>query len=298
MEATETACVCVTEQTAYATSGLEIRLRRKEDTIAQDTIGKLPPKSQAILLSAGDLLKVRHGDVLGQPAVLDDEDRVVEPAVVGCSLPEVFRDVRPGERIFFDDGKIEGVVREVRSGDLLVEIVSAAGGTAKLRSEKGINLPDTDLQLPALTEKDLRDLEFVARHGDMVALSFVQRPEDIEQLNYELSRHKAEGLGTILKIETQRAFRNLPQLLLTAMQQPLVAVIVSRGDLGVEVGFERLSEVQEEILWICEAAHVPVIWATQVLESLAKGGMPSRRGDGRCNGQPRRVRHAQQRTVH
>ena len=214
--------------------------------------------------------------MLGQQPVLDEEDRVVEPAGVGCTLPEIFRDVRPGERIFFDDGKIAGVIREVQPGSLLVEILSAAGGTAKLRSEKGINLPDTDLKLPALTDKDLQDLEFIAQHGDMVALSFVQRPEDIEQLNRELSRLKAERLGTILKIETQRAFRNLPQLLLTAMQQPPVAIMVARGDLGVEVGFERLSEVQEEILWICEAAHVPVIWATQVLESLAKGGMPSR----------------------
>jgi pyruvate kinase len=80
----------------------------------------------------------------------------------------------------------------------------------------------------------------------------------------------------VLKIETQQAFGRLPSLLLTAMRHPPVAVMVARGDLGVEVGFERLSEVQEEILWLCEAAHIPVIWATQVLESLAKGGMPSR----------------------
>jgi pyruvate kinase len=80
----------------------------------------------------------------------------------------------------------------------------------------------------------------------------------------------------ILKIETRQAFERLPSLLLAAMRHSPVAVMVARGDLGVEVGFERLSEVQEEILWMCEAAHVPVIWATQVLESLAKGGMPSR----------------------
>jgi pyruvate kinase len=80
----------------------------------------------------------------------------------------------------------------------------------------------------------------------------------------------------VLKIETQQAFAELPALLLEAMKHYPVAVMVARGDLGVEVGFERLAEVQEEILWLCEAAHVPVIWATQVLESLAKGGMPSR----------------------
>jgi pyruvate kinase len=276
VEAGGTTCVCVTGQSTHIGSDLEIELRRGSETVARARIGKLSPKPRAIPLSAGDYLRVVRGDIPGRKAVLDEDDRIIEPAVVGCSVPEVFRDARPGERIFFDDGKIAGVIREAHPDHLLVEIVLASGGTAKLRSEKGINLPDTDLRLPALTDKDIQNLEFIAEHGDMVALSFVQRPEDIEQLNRELKRLKAERLGKILKIETQRAFRSLPQLLLTAMQQPPLAIMVARGDLGVEIGFERLSEVQEEILWVCEAAHVPVIWATQVLESLAKGGMPSR----------------------
>ena len=92
----------------------------------------------------------------------------------------------------------------------------------------------------------------------------------------ELGKLNASQLGVMLKIETKTAFTRLPDLLLSAMRHPPIAVMVARGDLGVELGFERLSEVQEEILWLCEAAHVPVIWATQVLESLAKGGMPSR----------------------
>src|SRR6188768_3687599 len=83
-------------------------------------------------------------------------------------------------------------------------------------------------------------------------------------------------MGIVLKIETARAFQNLPRLILTGMRSPPVGVMVARGDLGVELGFERLAEVQEEILWLCEAAHVPVIWATQVLEGLANHGQPSR----------------------
>jgi pyruvate kinase len=79
-----------------------------------------------------------------------------------------------------------------------------------------------------------------------------------------------------LKIETRLGFENLPDMLLTAMRTPCCGVMIARGDLAVECGFERMAEVQEEILWICEAAHVPVIWATQVLETLAKEGMPSR----------------------
>ena len=130
--------------------------------------------------------------------------------------------------------------------------------------------------MPALTAKDVADLALVAKHADMVALSFVRCPEDVEALLAEIARLGAARLGIVLKVETQAAFNRLPILLLAAMRHPRVAVMVARGDLGVEVGFERLSEVQEEILWFCEAAHVPVIWATQVLESLAKGGMPSR----------------------
>ncbi len=221
-------------------------------------------------LSQGDTLVVKQGDILGKPSSKN------KPARVGCDMPEVFRDVRVGERVFFDDGVIAGIIRHVEFEEFQVEITSAREGKAKLKSEKGINLPDTDLKLPALTKKDLQDLEFVAKNGDMVAISFVQHPKDIEQLIGELEKLNAGELGIILKIENQKAFQQLPKLLLTALRHPRIAVMVARGDLGVEVGFERLSEVQEEILWLCEAAHVPVIWATQVLESLAKGGMASR----------------------
>jgi pyruvate kinase len=86
----------------------------------------------------------------------------------------------------------------------------------------------------------------------------------------------AGHVGIVLKIENAAAFRNLPRILLASLRTPPVGVMVARGDLAVEVGFERLSEVQEEILWLCEAAHVPVVWATQVLEGLAKGGAPTR----------------------
>jgi pyruvate kinase len=83
-------------------------------------------------------------------------------------------------------------------------------------------------------------------------------------------------MGTVLKIETRQGFENLPQILLAALRQPPVGVMVARGDLAVEIGFERLAEVQEEVLWLCEAAHVPVIWATQVLDTMARRGMPTR----------------------
>ncbi len=269
-------CACETDTTAYVVPGTQLALRRKGRAFATSRVGDLPTVENWIALRVGDMLDIVRGDLPGRDAVHDDDGQVLEPAVVSCALAEVFTGVRVGEPILFDDGKIRGTIRGVLEDRLRVEITAVAGGAAKLKEEKGINLPDSDLALPALTRKDVEDLRFVAKHGDMVALSFVQRGEDIEAMLREMAKLAAPQLGIVLKIETQAAFNRLPMLLLTAMRHPPVAVMVARGDLGVEVGFERLSEVQEEILWLCEAAHVPVIWATQVLESLAKGGMPSR----------------------
>jgi pyruvate kinase len=269
-------CLCETDTTAYVVPGTRLALRRKGRLVAKGTVGTLPAVEQWIALRPGDHLDVVCGEQPGRDALHDDDGRVLQPAFVSCPLPALFVGVRVGDPILFDDGKIRGVIRGVVEDRLRVEITAVAGGAAKLKAEKGINLPETDLDLPALTTKDVEDLAFVAKHAEMVALSFVQRPEDIEALLAEIAKVGATRLGIVLKIETQAAFNRLPMLLLAAMRHPPVAVMVARGDLGVEVGFERLSEVQEEILWLCEAAHVPVIWATQVLESLAKGGLPSR----------------------
>ena len=114
------------------------------------------------------------------------------------------------------------------------------------------------------------------QHADIVALSFVNCPADVELLRQHLAQLTNRELPIVLKIEMKRGFDQLPALLLSAMQAGSCGVMIARGDLAVECGFERLAEVQEEMLWLCEAAHVPVVWATQVLESLASGGLPSR----------------------
>src|SRR5262249_12324448 len=187
-----------------------------------------------------------------------------------------FAHVRAGQSIWFDDGKIGGVIERVESDRVLVRITHARPGGEKLRADKGINLPESDLHLPALTDKDLADLHFVAEHADVVELSFANSVADVESLQEPLQKLGRDQPAIVLKIETRRGFENLPAMLLAAMRTPCCGVMIARGDLAVECGFERLAEVQEEILWICEAAHVPVIWATQVLETLAKEGMPSR----------------------
>jgi pyruvate kinase len=196
--------------------------------------------------------------------------------LVGCSLPSIVDDLREGERVFYDDGKVSGTIRSAVNGLVDVEITQTLKPHAKLRHDKGLNFPDSRLKLPSLTEKDLQDLDFVVQHADLVGLSFLRHERDIEQLREELRRRNAEQIGIVLKIETLEAFGELPRLLLAAMQGARVGVMVARGDMAVELGYERLAEAQEEILWLCEAALIPVIWATQVLDTLNKTGVPSR----------------------
>lgn len=268
VEISEGGCLVSIEQTTFVEAGATLVVRAPVDDAA--VVGELPEIEQAI--------RVRHGDHV----VLTRDLTPVHPTPgatahrIGCTLPEVFEHARPGERIWLDDGKIGGTIVRVDADELEIRITDVRPGGANLKGGKGINLPDTDLGIPALTEKDRRDLAFVARHADLVNYSFVREADDVDELRLELDRLGSPDLGIVLKIENARAFENLPDLLLAALRGPNVGVMIARGDLAVEVGFERLAEVQEEILWLCEAAHVPVIWATQVLDTMARTGRASR----------------------
>lgn len=279
---TAAGCWAESNQTSYVPAGaiLHAYSRRKpgdEYTACSDCkVGALPGREQVISLQEGDELVLTREPLPGRPAVYNEWGHLSSPARIGVTLPEIFEDVREGERILFDDGKIAGIIKAVEHDGIHVEITRTQPGGAKLRADKGVNLPDSNLKLPALTEKDDEDLAFIARHADLVGYSFVRRASDVRALQSKLAELNGERLGIVLKIETVKAFESLPKLLLAAMRSPCAGVMIARGDLAVECGYERLAEVQEEILWICEAAHVPVIWATQVLENLAKDGRPSR----------------------
>ena len=268
-----TAGGCWTEacKTAYIVPGTTLRCDHRD---AQ--VGALPANRNGLFLRIGDVLIVTRNLVPGRPATHDSGGNVLTPAVIGCTIPPVFDDVRAGESIWFDDGKIGGIVEHVDVDKVVVRISHTRLGGGKLQADKGINLPESELRLAAMTAKDIEDLSFVAQHADAVELSFANTVRDVEVLQEHLRRLGGQSVGIVLKIETRRGFDHLPDMLLTAMQWPRCGVMIARGDLAVECGFERLAEVQEEILWISEAAHVPVIWATQVLETLAKEGMPSR----------------------
>jgi pyruvate kinase len=262
-------------KTAYLVPGTTLARERKGQVLTAK-VGPLRGREGSILLREGDSLVLTRALRPGTPARLDRRGRLLRPAAIGCTLASVFRDARAGERIYFDDGKLGGVIEKTGKERLLVRVVRARPGGVALRADKGINLPDTALRTRALSDKDRRDLEFVARHADMVGLSFADTVADVRSLRTALARLRRRPPAIVLKVETRRGFDALPAMLLEAMRARSCGVMIARGDLAVECGFERLAEVQEEILWVCEAAHVPVVWATQVLETLAKRGAPTR----------------------
>jgi pyruvate kinase len=277
---TDTGLWAESDQSAYVLPGTTLQLTHAgslpRTAVWSGQVGDLPPTPQEIVVAIGDRLVLTRDESGGRPARRDDDGALIEPARIGVTLPDIFEHVLPGEAIWLDDGKIGGTIRAVTGQQIEVDIIHARAGGSKLGADKGINLPDSDLRLPPLTKKDLEDLPFIAAHADLVGQSFVRSASDVHELQARIAALGSRQLGIVLKIETRRAFENLPALLMAAMRSPSSGVMIARGDLAVECGYERLAEVQEEILWMAEASHMPVIWATQVLENLAKDGIPSR----------------------
>lgn len=260
--------------TAYLTPGT--RLSTTGAARRTTEVLDLPAVEQSIALRAGDALILTRDAAAGAPAEIGEAGEILRPARIPCTLAGAFDAARPADRVLLDDGKIGAVVDTVTPDEMRLRITATRPGGDRLRADKGINFPDTPLPMRGLSGDDAAALPFIAAHADLVGLSFVNTPADVDDLAGRLRDLDAAHLGVILKIETRRAFEHLPSLLLAAMRMRAAGVMIARGDLAVEMGFERLAEVQEEILWMCEAAHMPVIWATQVLESLAKQGQASR----------------------
>ncbi|HAD14882.1 MAG TPA: pyruvate kinase [Saprospirales bacterium] len=235
------------------------------------------PKIRTIILGKGwkkdrvNLLE-RERFFLAEAGVTFDR----REKVVGCTLSGVVKDLRTGDRVLFDDGLFEAVVETPgeQMAELYMRRVSAP--KPRLKAEKGINFPDTHLSVRCLTDFDRKVIPFAVANADILGFSFVRTAEDVAELQELLREFGSPVLPIILKIETAEAVQNLPSLLYQGMHEQVFGVMIARGDLAVEIGFERLSEIQEEILWLCEAAHVPVIWATQVLETLNKSGIATR----------------------
>ncbi|KAM7463699.1 hypothetical protein LguiA_031820 [Lonicera macranthoides] len=258
-------------KTAYVESGTGLYVKRNKRKSSIGFVVDVPPVERFVRLKVGDLLSI------SRDSSNEQEESACGTHRVSCSSGYLFDSVKPGEPIAFDDGKIWGVIKGTSISEIIVSITHADPRGTKLGSEKSINIPESNIRYDGLTSKDLVDLDFVATHADMVGMSFVRDVRDIIVLHQEFQKRKLSKLGVVLKIETKGGFMKLPLILLEVMKcsNPL-GVMIARGDLAVECGWEKLADVQEEILSICSAAHVPVIWATQVLESMAKTGVPTR----------------------
>ena len=219
-------------------------------------------KKQRVWLEEGDNFYLADNEVFKSKL----------PTVI-CTIPGIVKQLKPGERVFFDDGLFEAKITGLQPGAAELEMVRVSAKKPYVKAEKGINFPDSELSLSALTEFDQASLSFILQHADLVGYSFVQNTDDLSILQRSMPEKK---IPIILKIETPEGFKNLPHLLFKAMEEECYGVMIARGDLAVELGFEKMSQVQEEISLLCEASHAPVIWATQVLETMNKSGLATR----------------------
>lgn len=244
-----------------------------------DRVRQAAIESHAVVAIMADLQgpKLRIGD-LSKPLTLDREDWVSFtdlPAdgtshVLPLPHPEVIASARVGQRLLLDDGAIELEIREVRPNVLVCAVV--VGG--RLSSHKGVAVPDGVVAISALTDKDREDAEFAASQGvDFLALSFVRSPEDVRELRTLLQAcgPVGERVHIVAKIESRHAVARLNEIL------PLVNVVmVARGDLGVELSPQEVPLHQKEIIRRCNLAGIPVITATQMLQSMIENPRPTR----------------------
>ena len=262
------------EQNIYLQLGAELRTEK-----AKTAVGSVPQVLQRLRPQTGDRIVLTSADVVCDP-------QAGGIPKISCTLPEAVRALEVGQQVLFDDGAIAAKVVEIREAEdtespeapedtVEAELLVTRGG-AKLAEYKGINLPDTELPLPSLTEEDEAALAFVAEHADMAAVSFIRTREDVAYVLEKFRELGADDLGLVLKIETIPAFENLTTILLEGMRHAKFGVMLARGDLAVEMGFARMAEVLGQVMAMVEAAHVPLIIGTQVLESMAKSGLPTR----------------------
>lgn len=186
---------------------------------------------------------------------------------VGIDYPYVAEEAEPGTQVLLDDGLLELKVEAIKANQVICQVIE--GGT--LKSHKGVNFPSLNLRLPSMTEKDERDLEFgIAQGVDIISLSFVRRAEDIQTLKAFLAARNAD-IPVLAKIEKPQAVANLE-----AIVDECNAIMVARGDLGVEMRPEKVPLIQKHIIRTCNQKGIPVITATQMLDSMIHNPRPTR----------------------
>jgi pyruvate kinase len=203
----------------------------------------------------------------GQEFILTVRDVVGNDKIVSVSYKSFYNDVKPGDAVLLDDGNLKLEVVEIRGVDVHCRVIY--GGI--LKDKKGLNLPGSILSVPCLTEKDRRDLEFgMQMDVDYVALSFVQRPEDINEIKWIIESY-GKRTPVVAKIEKPQAVEAIDKI--TDLTD---AIMVARGDLGVEMPAEEVPSIQKKIIRLCNQKGIPVITATQMLDSMIHNPRPTR----------------------
>jgi pyruvate kinase len=229
----------------------------------------------------------KHGEKKNKIAVeRGSQLRITEPGfeeassklpTIKMAFKDILKDAEPGQLILFDDGVVIARVVEKEKHAVIVDVRRTKGSKPrKLKIQNGIALPGLKLPVNAITDEDIKALESLAREINIAGISFAMSAADVKQIVGLINNYGWTHLGVVVKIETLSAFESLPEILLELMHVQNAGIMIARGDLALEVGMTRLAEVQEEILWMCEAASIPVIWATQVLDNLTREGIPSR----------------------
>lgn len=213
----------------------------------------------------------------GQDVILTENiNRSGKDKFICCTLTGIVENLKKGDRVLIDDGLFEAIVQSVQHKEAILKITRISAKKPQIKSAKGLNFPDTVFETNPITAYDRECLPFIVEHADMLGFSFINSGADMQLLRNQLELLKNPGFPVIAKIETGLSVKNLGEIILQGMHQDQFGVMIARGDLAIEIGFERMSEIQDEILWLCEAAHVPVIWATQVMESMNKSGIATR----------------------
>ena len=265
-EATSEGVRAECSRSLYITSGLALEWRRKSRLRAHGVVGKLPREAKDVLLSPGDEFLLNANGTSHSRKV----------AAIACPEPELLAAVRQGDRVILDDGKVAAVAESRSAEGLRCRVLRALKSPTRVRSGKGLAFPDSHIAMGTLGPEDEVALRFALEHADAVEVSFVNSGRDVALVADRLRAEGHSGFGMVLKLETREAMRNLPEILFEALRYDAVGIMIARGDLAVELSFERLAEMQEELLWFGEACHLPVIWATQVLDTLAHTGVPTR----------------------
>jgi pyruvate kinase len=254
------------DRSLYVTQGLPLVWMRDDTVLGRGTVSPLPKTPREYSFAAGDAF------------LLNGTGRSEEPDLPVLAFAEeaLLAQVRPGERVVLDDGRLVAVVESAQPDGLLCRVQRVVKSPLRLRSGKGIALPDSDFVLGKVGPGDEAALVFALEKADGVGISFVSSAEDVAMIGSRIERSGRSGFGMILKLETRAAMRHLPAILFEALKYDPVGLMIARGDLAVELSFERLAEMQEELLWFGEACHLPVIWATEVLDNVARSGLPTR----------------------